>query len=202
MRWVRELFPAQLASTSTPALVCCMGRSVLAHGIWLDDTDRAVLRAASAQIAQPLVNLFLGSGLFRLAEAEAVGACGDAGQRRGRRHHSMLRTMADAWGAGHGGMPPDRLEGAARRDAWRGGPRAGARDRIAGGRAGWPTSACGTGPPARWPSAMEVARELHEKVFAWLTLGDERNLSAAYGRRAKDTAAERDRRQACCDVWS
>ncbi len=27
---------------------------------------------------------------------------------------------------------------------------------------------------------MEVARGLHEKVFAWLTLGDERCLAAAY----------------------
>ena len=32
---------------------------------------------------------------------------------------------------------------------------------------------------------MEVARSLHEKVFAWLTLADDRNLVAAYiaGRR-------------------
>ena len=27
---------------------------------------------------------------------------------------------------------------------------------------------------------MDVARALHEQVFAWLTLGDERNLAAAY----------------------
>jgi guanine deaminase len=27
---------------------------------------------------------------------------------------------------------------------------------------------------------MAVARELHEKVFAWMTLGDERNLAATY----------------------
>jgi guanine deaminase len=27
---------------------------------------------------------------------------------------------------------------------------------------------------------MTVARALHEQVFAWLTLGDERNLAAAY----------------------
>jgi len=27
---------------------------------------------------------------------------------------------------------------------------------------------------------MAVAQALHEQVFAWLTLGDERNLAAAY----------------------
>ena len=27
---------------------------------------------------------------------------------------------------------------------------------------------------------LEVARDLHEKVFAWMLLGDERNLAAAY----------------------
>ena len=27
---------------------------------------------------------------------------------------------------------------------------------------------------------LEVARELHERVFAWMTLGDERNLAAAF----------------------
>jgi guanine deaminase len=27
---------------------------------------------------------------------------------------------------------------------------------------------------------LEVARDLHERVFAWMTLGDERNLVATY----------------------
>src|SRR5690606_12810456 len=40
-------------------------RSVLAHGIWLDDADRALLAATGAQIAHsPTSNLFLGSGLL------------------------------------------------------------------------------------------------------------------------------------------
>jgi guanine deaminase len=34
------------------------------------------------------------------------------------------------------------------------------------------------GPVAQ--ARMEVARGLHERVFAWMTLSDERNLVAAY----------------------
>ena len=46
-----------------------------------------------------------------------------------------------------------------------------------------PTFACGTGPLARWRRRDAVARELHERVFAWMTLADERNLRAVYGGR-------------------
>ena len=37
----------------------------------------------------------------------------------------------------------------------------------------------------------DVARTLHERVFAWMTLGDERNLAAAFigGRRHYDRSA-------------
>jgi guanine deaminase len=35
-----------------------------------------------------------------------------------------------------------------------------------------------SGPVAQ--RRLAVARDLHEKVFAWVTLGDERNLAATY----------------------
>ena len=72
---------------------------MFAHGIWLDDADRAALAAAGAQIAHsPSSNLFLGSGLFDWRAAEAAGVhvslASDVG---GGTSLSMLRNMADAY---------------------------------------------------------------------------------------------------------
>jgi guanine deaminase len=50
-------------------------RAVLAHGVWLDDADRALLRDTGAQIAHsPSSNLFLGSGLLDWRAAARGGA--------------------------------------------------------------------------------------------------------------------------------
>ena len=107
-------------------------RSVLAHGIWLDDEDRAVLRGGGAQIAHcPSSNLFLGSGLFDWRGLERRRRGGilatDVG---GGTSLSMLRTMADAYKVqALAGVRLDGLEGAACRDARRG-RGAGAGDEI------------------------------------------------------------------------
>ena len=74
-------------------------KSVFAHGIWLEDADRAALAAAGAQIAHsPSSNLFLGSGLFGWRAAEAAGVnvslASDVG---GGTSLSMLRNMAEAY---------------------------------------------------------------------------------------------------------
>ena len=76
-----------------------MRRACFAHGIWLEDADRAALAAAGAQIAHsPSSNLFLGSGLFGWRAAEAAGVnvslASDVG---GGTSLSMLRNMADAY---------------------------------------------------------------------------------------------------------
>lgn len=185
VRWVRELFPEARSYLDVYARAGLLhGRSVLAHGIWLDDTDRAVLREAGAQIAHsPSSNLFLGSGLFGWREAEAAGAAvtlaSDVG---GGTSLSMLRTMADAYKVQ--AMAHQRLTAwKALHAATRGAARALSLEHEIGSlEAGRIADLCvwdwAAGPVVE--RRMEVARGLHEKVFAWLTLGDERCLVAAY----------------------
>ena len=76
VRWVRELFPdarSYLDVYAGPGLL--HPRSVLAHGVWINDADRAALCESGAQIAHsPSSNLFLGSGLFDWAAAVQAGA--------------------------------------------------------------------------------------------------------------------------------
>jgi guanine deaminase len=74
-------------------------RAVLAHGIWLDQADRALLAETGAQVAHcPSSNLFLGSGLLDWAALQdagvAVTLASDVG---GGTSLSPLRTMAEAY---------------------------------------------------------------------------------------------------------
>jgi guanine deaminase len=66
VRWVAELFPRARSYLDVYRQHGLLNeRSVLAHGIWLDADDHALLAQTGAQIAHsPTSNLFLGSGLF------------------------------------------------------------------------------------------------------------------------------------------
>ena len=185
VRWVAELFPASRSYLAVYDDAGLLGeRSILAHGIWLDDEDRARLAATGSQIAHsPSSNLFLGSGLMDWRAIEAAGAAvtlaSDVG---GGTSLSMLRTMAaayqvqalqgvrlSAWKALHaatlgaaealrldheiGSFEPGRLADLCVWD-WSVGPVAGRRDAV----------------------ASQPGRPLHERVFAWMTLADDRNL--------------------------
>jgi guanine deaminase len=181
VRWVAELFPKARSYLDVYERFGLLNeRAVLAHGIWLDEADRRLLRERGAQIAHsPSSNLFLGSGLFGWAAAEEAGvALSLASDVGGGTSLSMQRTMADgykvqamagtklsAWALLHAttrgaaqalglGHEIGTLEGGATADlcVWN-----------------WASS-----PVAR--RRQHVARDLHEKVFAWVTLGDERDL--------------------------
>ncbi|MDQ2735499.1 MAG: guanine deaminase [Pseudomonadota bacterium] len=190
--WVKELFPEARSYLDVYARAGLLHpKSVFAHGIWLDDVDRAALAEAGAQIAHsPSSNLFLGSGLFGWRAAEAAGVhvslASDVG---GGTSLSMLRNMADAYkiqalagerltawkalhaatrGAAHAlGLAAEigSLEPGSAADLcvwdWAHGAVAKRRDEVAARR-------------------TAVARTLHERVFAWMMLGDERNLAAAF----------------------
>ncbi|WP_235823289.1 guanine deaminase [Azohydromonas sediminis] len=183
--WIAELFPEARSYLDVYHRHGLLGpRTVLAHGIWLDDADRALLAATGAQVAHcPTSNLFLGSGLLRWTALEAAGAAvtlaSDVG---GGTSLSMLRTLAAAYQI-------QALQGV-RLTAWkalyaatRGAARALRLDDEIGslepGRmadlAVWDWA---VGPVATHRDAL--ARTLHERVFAWITLGDERNLVATY----------------------
>jgi guanine deaminase len=185
VRWIAELFPHARSYLDVYASAGLLNqRSVLAHGIWLDDTDRAVLRDSGAQIAHsPSSNLFLGSGLFDWRAAEAAGAAVSmASDVGGGTSLSMLRTLADAYKIQ--AMAGQRLTAwKALHSATLGAAQALHLDNEIGSlEPGRMADLCvwdwAVGPVAQ--RRLEVARALHERVFAWMTLGDERNLVAAY----------------------
>jgi guanine deaminase len=184
VKWVHELFPdarSYLDVYDSAGLL--NARGVFAHGIWLDDADRAALRDAGAQIAHsPTSNLFLGSGLFDWRAADAAGVrvsvATDVG---GGTSLSMQRTLSDAYKVQ--ALAGERLT------AWRalhaatlGAAAAlGLNEQIGSLSPGCAADVCiwdwALGPVAERRHAL--ARQLHEKVFAWMTLSDERNLVAA-----------------------
>ncbi|MEO8153480.1 MAG: guanine deaminase [Rhizobacter sp.] len=190
VRWVRELFPEARSYLDVYARAGLLNaRSVLAHGIWLDDADRAALRESGAQIAHsPSSNLFLGSGLFDWRAAEAAGAAVSvATDVGGGTSLCQLRSLADAYKIQ--AMAGQRLT------AWKGlhavtlgaATALSLAGEIGSLEAGCMADVCvwnwAVGPVAE--HRMSVARDLHEKVFAWMLLGDERNLADTYvaGRR-------------------
>ena len=183
--WVRELFPEARSYLDVYARAGLLHRrSVLAHGIWLDDADRAALRDSGAQIAHsPSSNLFLGSGLFDWNAATRAGAAVSlASDVGGGTSLSMIRTMADAYKVQ--AMAGQRLT------AWKALHAAtlGAAsalqlaDEIGSLEAGRLADVCvwdwATDPVTK--RRMELARGLHERVFAWMTLADDRNLVQAW----------------------
>ena len=192
VRWVRELFPEARSYLDVYARAGLLhAKSVFAHGIWLDDADRAALaRRRRADRAFAVVEPLPRQRPVRLARgAEApashVSLASDVG---GGTSLSMLRNMADAYKIQ--ALAGERLTAwTALHAATRGAAAAlGLADEIGASSPGrWPTSASGTGRSA--PVATRraaVARSLHERVFAWMTLADERNLVDAFvaGKRA------------------
>jgi guanine deaminase len=194
VRWVAQLYPQARSYLDVYHQHSLLHeRAVLAHGIWLDAQDRAVLRDSGAQIAFcPTSNLFLGSGLFNWQAAidagHRVSMASDVG---GGTSLSMLRTLAEgykvqalrgtrlsAWVALHAatlgaaqalGMDAEigSLQAGRLADVvvwdWAVGATAQHRDAIARGAV--------PGVPAQ---------ALHARVFAWMMLGDERNAAATY----------------------
>jgi guanine deaminase len=185
VRWVHELYPDARSYLDVYDRAGLLNaRGIFAHGIWLDDVDRAALRDACAQIAHsPSSNLFLGSGLFDWRAAEDAGVrvsvATDVG---GGTSLSMQRTLADAYKV-------QALRGE-RLTAWKalhaatlGAAAAlGLSDEIGSFAPGCAADVCvwdwAVGPVAA--RRQEMAGTLHERVFAWMALSDERNLVAAY----------------------
>ncbi|HEX4235211.1 MAG TPA: guanine deaminase [Caldimonas sp.] len=183
--WVRELFPEARSYLDVYAAAGLLhAKSIFAHGIWLDDADRAALAAAGAQIAHsPSSNLFLGSGLFAWRAAREAGVrvslASDVG---GGTSLSMLRNMADAYKVQ--ALAGERLTAwQALHAATRGAAGAlGLGGEIGSLEPGAMADVCVWDPAAN-PVAIRraaVARTLHERVFAWMTLADERNLVRAF----------------------
>ena len=183
VKWVGELFPHARSYLDVYAAQGLLhSRSVLAHGIWLDAEDRAALADAGAQIAFcPSSNLFLGSGLFdwraNAAAGVAVSVASDVG---GGTSLSAQRTLADGYKvqalAGQGLTAWTALHAATRgaAHALHLGHEIGALEPgLMADLCLWDWSV-GSVDAQR----QRLARDLHEQVFAWMTMSDERHLAA------------------------
>jgi len=209
--WMAELFPEARSYLDIYHRAGLLNeRAVLAHGIWLDEADRALLHSTGAQVAHcPTSNLFLGSGLFGWAAAEAAGVnvslATDVG---GGTSLSMLRTAAAAYqvqalagqritawallhaatrGAAqalHLGHEIGSLDPGTSADLclwhWARGAVGERRDALAQGRLAAAAATATAQAAAGSASPAALAQALHERVFAWLTLGDERHLAEAW----------------------
>ena len=159
-------------------------RSILAHGIWLDEADRSLLAARGSAVAHsPTSNLFLGSGLVDWRSLEAsqvtVAVASDVG---GGTSLNLWRNLAAAYqiqalrgehlsaftavhAATRGAACALRLE-----------------QEIGSFNPGTLADFCvwnWQGGPVLGPRTA-LAATLHEKLFALMTLGDERQLSGVW----------------------
>lgn len=98
--WARELFPWSRSYTDVyDHYGLLRERAIYAHGIYLDDHDRRRMAETGTWIAHaPTSNLYLGSGLFDFAAADAAGLgyalATDVG---GGTSFSLLRTLGEAY---------------------------------------------------------------------------------------------------------
>jgi guanine deaminase len=182
VEWVRQLFPADRSYLGVYERHGLLGpRSTLAHGIWLDAEDRARLRATQAVIAHsPTSNLFLGSGLFdwrgHAAEGLRLSVASDVG---GGTSLSMQRTLAAAYQVA--ALQGRRLDAFTLLHAATAGNAASLQLQQEIGRLepGWVADVCAwdwAEDGSLLAQRLQRAESLHERLFAWLLLGDERLL--------------------------
>jgi len=116
--WVRQLYPQARSYLDVYHRYGLLReRTVYAHGIYLDDADRALLRDTGSAIAvSPTSNLFLGSGLFDFEAAQRSGHLhGLASDVGGGTSFSPFETMKAAYFTGRmaleaqGGVPKPGL---------------------------------------------------------------------------------------------
>jgi guanine deaminase len=159
-------------------------RSVFAHGIWLDDADRAQLARCGCGLATcPTSNLFLGSGLFDLPAAHAAGVrIGLGTDVGGGTSLSMLATMAEAYKSGQmRGFSLDPLQ--AFYLATLGGARMlGLGDRIGSLSPGSEADFVVLDPNATPLMRRRLAAEtsLKERLFALMVLADDRGIEETW----------------------
>jgi guanine deaminase len=183
--WVRRLFPSCRSYLDVyDHFGLLRERAIYAHCLHLDEADRKRMAESGAAAAFcPTSNLFLGSGLFDIAAADAAGMpfaiATDVG---GGTSFSMLRTLAEAYKVA-------QLQGQ-HLSALRGFYLA----TLGGARALHLDQRIGSFIPGREadfvvldPQAIPLlarrtraAKTLEELLFAWMILGDERGVRECY----------------------
>ncbi|TNF53226.1 MAG: guanine deaminase [Burkholderiales bacterium] len=107
VRWVAELYPSARSYLSVYGdFGLLRERALYAHCIWFDEQDRALMaRTGSAAAISPTSNLFLGSGFFDYAAADAAGMkYGLASDVGGGTSLSPFHTMLAAYYVGREGL--------------------------------------------------------------------------------------------------
>ncbi len=183
--WVAKLFPWSRSYLDVYDHYGMLAeRTVYAHGIYLDDSDRKRMAQAGAAIAFcPTSNLFLGSGLFDLSAAHAhdvqVAIATDVG---GGTSFSILQTLQKAYKVSQ--MTGHRLDAAhAFYLATLGGARALYLDQKIGNfNAGMEADFIVLDLQATPLMKRRIANTstLEEQMFALMILGDDRAISATH----------------------
>lgn len=183
--WVRELFPKARSYLSVYDDFGLMReRAVYAHCIYLDAADRALLRQRrTAAAISPSSNLFLGSGFFDYAAANAAGfAYGLASDIGGGTSLSPFRTMLAAYTVARAAISPSQpgLSLSAQNLWWQhtaGAAQALGLDGVVGNlQLGCEADFVVLNPQATPLLARRTsqARSIEELLFALLVLGDDR----------------------------
>ena len=183
--WVRKLFPDCRSYLDVyDRFGLLRERAIYAHCLHLDTADRRRMAESGAAAAFcPTSNLFLGSGLFDIAAADAAGmpfaVATDVG---GGTSFNLLRTLGEAYKVAQlQGQHLSALRGFYL--ATLGGARAlRLDDRIGSFVAGREADFIVLDPEATPLLArrMRAAKSLEERLFAWMILGDERAVRECY----------------------
>lgn len=185
VNWVRQLFPdtrSYLDVYDRAGLL--RERATYAHCIYLDTADRERMAATGSSAAFcPTSNLYLGSGLFDIAAADAAGLkfalATDVG---GGTSFSMLRTMGEAYKVAQllkQRVSPLRMFYL----ATLGGARTlGLNDRIGQFRPGHEADfiVLDGRATALMARRFDQSPTLQERLLLLATLGDDRNVAATY----------------------
>jgi len=185
--WIKRLFPEASSYTDVYRRHGLLrARAIYGHGIHLDEDEYAMLADSGSALAHcPTSNFFLGSGCFNIQQAKAahrpvrVGLASDLGAGTS---FSMLRTMAAAYQAAQlNGVGLSAAQ--AFYLATRGAAQAlGLEHKIGsiapGMEADLVVLKLDSTPFIGY--RMSHARDLQERLFILMTLGDDRAVAACY----------------------
>ncbi len=186
--WVHQLYPAARSYLEVyQQFGLLRPRSIYAHCIYLDDTDRALMRSSGAAAAvSPTSNLFLGSGFFDYAAADRLGmSYGLASDVGGGTSFSPFHTMLAAYYVGREGQTKPGLSLSPQQLWWQhtaGAARALELDGVVGNlQPGCEADFVVLNPQATPLLARKTAQasSLDELLFAMIVLGDDRLIEKA-----------------------
>jgi len=181
--WARELFPQSSSYLATYAdFGLLRERAVYAHCIHFDEVERALMRSSGAAAAVcPTSNLFLASGYFDYAGADAAGfAYGLASDVGGGTSFSPFQTMLAAYYVGREGRSKAGLSLSPQHLWWQhtaGAARAMGLDGVVGNLLpGYEADFVVLQPKATPLLARKtkLANTLDELLFSLIVLGDDR----------------------------